>query len=318
MKTKFVARLLVYLALTAGFATCVTAAEPWIIDTHTHFKGAEQVALEAKTTKRAPQNTLGQVKTPDDYRPLADRLKIQATVIVEAVEQEHPQHNDWVLAQAKSDLVCGYIARGDLASADFLTNYERYLKSGYLRGYRFRMNELRGYLKSDVARANLKRLEKDGMVVDLLIGSEHASDVITLAKDYPKMTIVIDHCFRFRLVDGKISPEWKAAVESCGKLPNVHIKLSSILNFVGSQPFAEPAPTDLKTYAPVLQACFDAFGEDRVVFATNWAVCTHYGKVDDVVRIVAEFLKSQSETALRKGMRDNAIRIFKIRTEDLR
>lgn len=307
------------IAMTAvGFAYVAKAAEPWIIDTHTHFKGPDQVALEAKTTKRHPQDTLGKVITPEDYRELADRLNIRATVIVEAVQQEHPQFNDWVLSQAKSNLVCGYIARGDLASKDFSANYSRYKKSGYLRGYRFRMDELAGYLKNEAARANIKKLEADGMVVDLLIESQHAGDVKTLAIDYPKLTIVIDHCFRARMKDGKVSTEWVKAVKECGKLPNVHCKLSSILNFAEVKPFEKPAPNDLKTYRFILQTCFDAFGEDRVVFATNWAVCTHFGKVDDVVKIVSRFLEQQSKTALKKGMRENAIRIFRIRDEDIR
>ena len=84
------------------------AEEPWIIDPHTHFKSDAQVAHESKTNKRHPKDTLGMAMTPEDYRSLADRLGIQATMIVEAVEQDQPQFNEWVLAQAKSDLVCGF------------------------------------------------------------------------------------------------------------------------------------------------------------------------------------------------------------------
>lgn len=322
MNTKIVTRLLVLLALS-GWVHCAIRADepenrPWIIDPHTHFKGREQVAEERKIRTYHQENTLGHVVTPEDYRSTADRLSIQATVVVEAVDQETPEFNDWVLEQAKSDLICGYIARGDLASNDFVSNYRRYQSTGYLRGYRFRQDELQGYLESELARANLKLLEQDGMVVDLLIDSRYAPSVQTLARDYPDLSIVIDHCFRARLKNGKVTPEWKKAVEECSQFSNVHCKLSSLLNFCEVAPFTERAPTDLKTYEPVLQTCFDAFGEDRVLFATNWAVCTHYGSVDDVVRIVSEFMERQGEQAFRKVMRDNAIRVFKIRKEHLR
>jgi len=322
MNIRNVIPLLLLLAVVPVLGSVVNADEhegkPWIIDPHTHFKGPDQIAWEAKATKWHPKNTLGQVVTPKDYRALADRLNIQATVVVEAVDQSQPQFNDWVLKQAESNLICGYIARGDLSSSDFVANYQRYKKSGYLRGYRFRREELQGYLDSETARANIKRLEDDGMVVDLLVKSEHAEAVATLARDYPKLVIVIDHCFGARMEDGKVPAAWSKAVADCGKFPNVHCKLSSVLNFAGVAPFAEPAPNDLKTYEPILQACFDAFGEDRVMFASNWGVCTHFGEVDDVVNIVSQFLKSQGEDALQKGMRDNAIRIFKIRDEHLR
>ena len=62
----------------------------------------------------------------------------------------------------------------------------------------------------------------------------------------------------------------------------------------------------------------EAFGEDRVIFATNWGVCEHFGKVEDVVRIVKEFLESKGGKALRKGMRENAIRVYGIPKENLR
>lgn len=296
----------------------VAGKRPWIIDTHTHFKGAEQIAVEAKARKRHPQDTLGHVIRPEDYRAVADRLGIQATMVVEAVEQDHPQFNDWLIEQAKSELVCGYVARGDLTSDGFMENYNRYRKSGYLKGYRFRIDELHGYLDKPIALEHLKTLEKDGMVVDLLVDHRHANDVIQLAKQFPRLKIVINHCFRVKIEGGRLSEEWKAAVIACSKHPNVYCKLSSIVNFAGTKAFTESAPTDLKTYQPVLQHCYESFGEDRVIFGTNWAVCTHFGEVVDVVRIVSEFLKSKGESALRKGMRKNAIQVYGISAKHLR
>ncbi|MDP7018099.1 MAG: amidohydrolase family protein, partial [Pirellulaceae bacterium] len=294
------------------------AEKPWIIDTHTHFKGEQQVALERRAKRRDPRDTLGRVVVPEDFRQVADRLGIQSTIIVEAVEQEHPQFNRWVLGEAKSDLVCGYVARGDLVSEAFGKNYEEYRASGYLLGYRFRFDELHGYLDNPAARRNLQRLERDGMVVDLLVEPPQAKDVLRLAGEFPKLKIVINHCFRARMKDGETSPQWRRAVSDCGKHSNVYCKISSIVNFSEAAPFGRPAPSQLDPYLPVLQPCFDAFGEDRMIFATNWGVCTHFGKVDDVVGIVTQFLESQSKTALKKGMRDNAIRIYGIDPKHLR
>ena len=294
------------------------AEEPWIIDPHTHFKGAKQVAVEGKLQARDARDSLGHVVTPEDYREVANRLSIQSTLIVEATGQENPQFNDWVLRHAKSDLVCGYVARGDLASSGFADRYRRYRESGYLKGYRFRFDELRGYLGNDAARENLRTLQRDGMVVDLLIEASHAKDVIRLANDFPQLRIVIDHCFRAKLQDGEMSDEWRSAVKNCAAHPNVFCKISSILNFSNTKPFIERAPSKLEAYLPVLEPCFAAFGEDRVIFATNWGVSGHFGPVDDVTRIVTEFLQSKGKAALRKGMRENAIRVYRISAKHLR
>ncbi|MDV6032591.1 MAG: amidohydrolase [Phycisphaera sp. RhM] len=135
---------------------------------------------------------------------------------------------------------------------------------------------------------------------------------------FPRLKIVINHCFRANMVDGKVSDQWKQAVARCATFENVFLKLSSIVNFAGTKPFVEQAPSDLQTYLPVLEPCFAAFGEDRVIFATNWGVSTHFGSVDDVVRIVLEFLASKGDSALKKGMRDNAIRVYGINPQHLR
>lgn len=294
------------------------ASRPWIIDTHTHFKGAEQVAIESRNRKRHPKDTLGHVVTPEDYRVVADRTDIQSTMVVEAVDQDQPQFNDWLLEQAKSDLVCGYVARGNLTSFDFLKNYNRYKKSGFLKGFRFRSDELNGYLAHDKALEHLKMLERDNMVVDLLVEHRHSKDVIELARQFPQLKIVINHCFRVKTEKGRPSEEWKAAIIACSKHDNVYCKLSSILDFAGTRPFSEPAPTDHAIYRTVLEQCFESFGEDRVIFGTNWGVCTHFGSVDDVVSIVSTFLKSKSDDAFKKGMRDNAIRVYGISEKHLR
>ena len=292
--------------------------KPWIIDTHTHFKGEEQVAFESKAKKRHPKDTLGQVVEAEDYRELADRLSIDSTLVVEAVDQDKPAFNDWVIGQAKSDLICGYVARGDLSSPDFGEHHERYLKSGYLNGYRFRMDELAGYLDDEAARGNLKRLEDEGLVVDLLIDHSQADDALRLAREFPKLAVVVNHCLRARMEGDAINDDWEKAVRNLAKHPNVAMKISSIVNFADVKAFGDAAPSDLDHYLPVLEPCFEAFGEDRVIFGTNWGVCTHFGPVDDVVRIVTEFLESKGGEALRKGMRDNAIRIYKIQRKHLR
>ena len=296
-----------------GGVALAQPGNPWIIDPHTHFKGEAQITHESKTTPRDPRDTLGLVIKPEDYRETADRLGIQSTVIMEAVDQDQPQFNDWIFEEAaKSDLVCGYVARGDLLSPEFPSRYLRYQETGYLNGFRFRRDELRGYLENETGRKQLKRLEADGMVIDLLIDPTHAADAVQLAREFPGISIVINHCFRARMAGGTIDDEWRNAVEACAKCPNIFMKMSSILNFAGTKPFVETAPTEMEYYLPVLEPCFAAFGEDRIIFASNLGVSAHFGKADDVVRIVTEFLKTKGESAFRKGMRDNAIRVYRI------
>ena len=233
----------------------VLAEKPWIIDPHTHFKGEEQIAYEATIKEWHPDNSLGKVVKPEDYRAVADRLELRSTLVVEACDQDKPEYNDWVLRQVKeSDLLCGYIARADLTVTDFLIHHRRYQRTGFLNGYRFRFDELNGYLNDPLARQHLAVLERQGLVIDLLIEASHADDVVSLSRDFPRLKIVINHCFRAKIIDGDISDELKQAIKKCAAQKNVFCKMSSINNFSEVDPFTDPAPTDLNYYLPVLDS----------------------------------------------------------------
>lgn len=303
--------------LAALISGSTFAGDFYIIDTHTHFKGEEQIERQIERgQKKDPKNTLTQVVTAEDYRGLADRLNIAATLVVEAIDHMDVDLNTWIFDQAKSsDLLCGYVARGNLSDPEFAERYEKWKTTGYLNGFRFRREELTGYLGDELARENIARLARDGMVVDLLITLNQHSDALTLAKDYPDLKIVINHAYGARMTDGQISDEWKKAVSETSQHPNVHMKISSILNFAGA---AKPAPNDLDHYREILDHCYDSFGENRVIFGTNWGVCTHWGSVDDVVRIVEEFLAPKGDVITRKAMRDNAMRVYGISPEKVR
>lgn len=294
------------------------AAKPWIIDPHTHFKGPTQIEYERQHVQRVPQDSLGQVVTAENYRGVANRLQIRSTLVIEACDQDKPEFNDWAINEARSELICGYIARGDLTDPEFPDHFQRYNKTGYLNGFRFRFDELHGYLDNELARKHLHLLEDHGMVVDLLIEASHADDVSALAVAYPSLRIVINHCFRAKIIDHDISLELKSAIIQCARHSNVYCKISSINNFSEVLPFTVSAPTDLEYYLPILNPVYDAFGSDRVIFATNWGVSAHFGSVDNVKKIIMEFLEPKGQLVMNRAMYRNALRVYNIRRRYLR
>jgi L-fuconolactonase len=310
-----------FLSLTIAlvtFQSVAFAAKPWIIDPHTHFKGATQIEYERERVERVPQDSLGRVVTAEDYRDVAERLEIRSTLVIEACDQDKPEFNDWVLNEAQSELICGYVARGDLTDPAFPQHFQRYYNTGYLNGFRFRFDELRGYLDNELAQKHLRLLANHGMVIDLLIEASHADDVSALANAYPRLRIVINHCFRAKIIDSDISMELKSAIIQCARHPNVYCKISSINNFSEVLPFTVAAPTELEYYLPILNPVYDAFGPSRVIFATNWGVSAHFGTVDNVKKIIMEFLEPKGQLVMNKAMYRNAMRVYNIRRRYLR
>ena len=94
--------------------------------------------------------------------------------------------------------------------------------------------------------------------------------------------------------------------------------MSSINNFSEVAPFTGPAPTDLEYYLPILDPVYDAFGANRVLFATNWGVSAHFGKVDNVKDIVMAYLEPKGKRVVDNVMSRNAMTFYNIKRKYLR
>ena len=74
------------------------------------------------------------------------------------------------------------------------------------------------------------------------------------------------------------------------------------------------APADVAFYKPTLDAIWERFGDDRVVFGSNWPVSLRfasYGTVLGLVRAYAESRGASTATAYFSG---NAKRVYQVRS----
>ena len=108
------------------------------------------------------------------------------------------------------------------------------------------------------------------------------------------------------------------AIKKCAAQMTVFCKMSSINNFAEVAPFTDPAPTDLNYYLPVLDSVYDAFGANRLIFATNWGVSAHFGSVDNVKDVVMAYLKPKGQKVVDNVMFRNAMTFYNIKRKYLR
>jgi L-fuconolactonase len=80
------------------------------------------------------------------------------------------------------------------------------------------------------------------------------------------MRFVVDHIAKPLIAAGEMEP-WSARLQELAKRPNVYCKLSGMVteaNWTGWK------PDDLKPY---VDRVLEFFGEDRVMFGSDWPVC---------------------------------------------
>jgi L-fuconolactonase len=88
---------------------------------------------------------------------------------------------------------------------------------------------------------------------------------------------------------------------------NVYCKVSGLVESC----FDQPAPHDLDYYRPVLDELWASFGENRLIFGSNWPVCEPSGEYGQIVKLVSTYFREKGAAATEKVLSANAKAAYK-------
>lgn len=281
----------------------IKEGQPMIIDTHTHF-------YDPTRPKGVPwpdpnDKILYRRVLPADYKALAVPQGVSGTIVIEA--SEWVEDNQWILDLAvKEPFIVGFVGNLQPGSEDFGSNLERFSANPLFRGIRPRGTNIGNFEKANFL-ADIERLADKDLEIDLLIGQEELPGVAFLASKIPELRIVINHVASVR-IDGKSpDPLWTNGMQKAAEYPNVYCKVSGLVESAQES----PAPDDVGYYIPTLDVLWEAFGEDRLVYGSNWPVSERFADYATVQRIVMEYFKTKGQEATEKYFWKNAKAAYK-------
>ncbi len=117
------------------------------------------------------------------------------------------------------------------------------------------------------------------------------------ARDLPELIFVLDHLGKPPIASGAREP-WATHVRALAALPNTVCKLSGMVTEAGPGTWTADA---LRPYADTV---LDAFGPGRLMFGSDWPVCTlaaSYGQVIDVANELTAALGADEREDLFSG-----------------
>lgn len=269
-----------------------------IVDTHTHFYDPtrpEGVPWPGKDDKALYRPVL-----PDEYKEVAGPLGVIGTVVVEA--SPWVEDNQWLLnLGAKEPFLLGIVGRLDPAADDFDKNLRRFARNPLYRGIRTSHDDLKASLKGKLVE-RCKLLVEHDLTLDVNGGPDMPADVVRLAKELPKLRIVINHCANLK-IDGRKPPQpWQDGMRDAAKNPNVYCKVSALVEQTGRK----EAPLEVDYYRPVIDVLWDAFGENRLVFGSNWPVSDRAAPLSTLIAIVREYFSAKGDRAAQKFFAENS------------
>lgn len=221
---------------------------------------------------------------PEQLRPLIRAAGIDRTVIVQTIPSV-PETEDFLATAAATDFVAGVVGWVDLTDPGVdgqLARLKARPDGRYLVSIRHQVHDESDpeWLSRGDVRNGIGAVGRAGLAYDVLVRSRELPSALALVQSFPEMRFVVDHIAKPEIKAHQLEP-WASRMQPLAAYPNVWVKVSGM---VTEADWAHWAPDDL---VPYVQRLIDWFGPGRLLFGSDWPVCTlaaSYGQVVDAAR----------------------------------
>lgn len=275
-----------------------------IIDCHTHFYDPTRKECVPWPSADSP---LYRPVYPKDLRAQKQFRPVTGTVVVEA--SAWIEDNAWLLDLAKEDpFLVGIVGRLYPGDEGFSEQLKRFAANPLYRGIRVLVEPLQASLDRNEL-DDYRRLAEADLCVDVNGGTEMPAVVAELAKRVPDLRIAINHVGNVRIDANEPPRDWAENIRAAAERPNVSCKISGLVEGAGQG--GKTAPTDPAFYRPYIDVVWNAFGDDRVIYGSNWPVCEVAADYYTTQRISLSYAFDKGEAATRKFCSENAKKVYK-------
>jgi predicted TIM-barrel fold metal-dependent hydrolase len=296
-------------ALDGAHAQSASVDNIPIIDAHIHlFDGTRP--LGARYMGSPAYRAISKTMLPPMYSPLAKPAGIVGAIVVESTNWI--DDNLWYLETCRANPimvgVCGYL---NPMQQDFGPYVEHFHNDPLYRAIRnthfYSADNGKVALNPDQV-ANLKLLAQADLALDTANPSMNLMQAnVMLADAIPTLRIILDHLPSFD-TSADNQQAYEAVVKEMVARPNIFVKLSEVYH---------PRLTDgivIKDYEPLrarLEYLFDAFGEDRVFFGSDYPNSYGVATIPEEVGLMKRFFSTKSREAAEKYFWKNSARVYK-------
>jgi predicted TIM-barrel fold metal-dependent hydrolase len=292
----------------AGPRSDVAAASIPIIDTHIHL--FDPTRPQGVPWPDKNDTILYRPALPDRYRRLTKALGIVGAIEVEC--SPWLEDNQWVLdIAAKDGMIVGTVGDLEPGKPDFRKHLERFHRNPLFRGIRYGNlwnRDFREQLSKQDFISDLKALADAGLELDSANPDPALiEDLVRLTDRIPSLRVVIDHLPQLEPpTESPARSAYESNLRELGKRPQVYVKVSEVLRRVDGQ-----VPDDLNFYRPRLDEIWEIFGQDRLLFGSDWPNSDHWGPYAQALRVVRAYFTAKGKAAAEKFFWRNSIAAYR-------
>jgi L-fucono-1,5-lactonase len=273
------------------------------IDAHQHFWDIHLFEYPWMPPGESP---LRRNYLPQQLEPILQRNRFEGSVLVQA--NTILDETRWLLELAsKHEFIRGVVGWVDLTGPQVGTALDEFQRHPKFKGIRHLVHDepdVNWLLRDDVI-AGLRELARRGIPYDLLLRPQHLKVVPGVADKVPGLRMVIDHIAKPPIATGRLDG-WAEDIATIAKIPNVYCKLSGMITE------ADPAGWKAEHLRPFVAHVLNVFSPERLMFGSDWPVCTLAGSWKEVLAAFTQAIGPQTIEVREKLLSGTAKAFYRI------
>lgn len=195
----------------------------------------------------------------------------------------------------------------DLTASDIERVLDGYRDEARLRGLRhfLSLEPDPGFMARSDFLHGLKCAADRGLTFDLLLRPDQLADAARLVGRLPGARFVLDHLGNPPVCNRDLEP-WATDLRSLAGSGDVWCKVSG---FLTTAAWGRWKPAE---FSPFFDAALDVFGTERLLWGSDWPVCTCSGPYRATLRIVERWLRTRAPAAADDVLSGNAVAAYRL------
>jgi L-fuconolactonase len=278
------------------------------IDAHHHFWDTTRHDYPWMTDELAP---IKRPFAPADLVPHLSATGVVGTVLVQT-RSDLDETREFLSIAAANDFVRGVVGWVDLTSpgvADDLAELRAGPGGEKLVAIRHQVHDEPDaeWLLQPSVRRGLSAVAASGLAYDLLVRTRELPSAVAVVREMSDARFVLDHLAKPPFVSGDLSA-WTPLVRELARSENVVAKLSGLVTE------ADWHAWSAATLQPAVDVALEAFGPRRLLFGSDWPVCTLAGSYEQVVQTAQTLTAALSDDERDQVFRATATRAYGVIT----
>ena len=276
-----------------------------IIDTHQHLW--DTTNLEYPWLEDF--DLLAKRYTAEDYREAIGDLNVVKSVHVEGdpAEADVVKEIEWLTEIAETDGMIGAIAAAaPLEKPNAEAILAQLVEFGLVVGVRrmaWHHPDPQFYASPELI-SGVKLLTKFGLSFELCANHAHLPAAIELVKATPDVRHALNHCGGPDIKGGQFEL-WATHIRELAAFENVHCKVSGIVTTASENWTRE----ELKPY---IRHLVETFGYERLMFGSDWPVCTLAATYQEWVDVLLWAVEDASDVEKNRLFYENASEFYSV------